>query len=139
MMFTRENKIMLDLFFIAQAAGKTAPNSQLMSQIQLMAMLVLGLVAYWLLFLRPHNKKRKEMQDKMSKLTKGDKVVTIGGIHGKVSSVKDNLVVLKIDDKTEITFDKTAIATVVNQKAQSEKESADSDTKQKMEIEDEKK
>jgi len=127
------------LFFIAQAAGKTAPNSQLMSQIQLMAMLVLGLVAYWLLFLRPHNKKRKEMQDKMSKLTKGDKVVTIGGIHGKVSSVKDNLVVLKIDDKTEITFDKTAIATVVNQKAQSEKESADSDTKQKMEIEDEKK
>ncbi|OHD41141.1 MAG: preprotein translocase subunit YajC [Spirochaetes bacterium GWF1_31_7] len=130
---------MLDLFFIAQAAGKTAPNSQLMSQIQLMAMLVLGLVAYWLLFLRPHNKKRKEMQDKMSKLTKGDKVVTIGGIHGKVSSVKDNLVVLKIDDKTEITFDKTAIATVVNQKAQSEKESADSDTKQKMEIEDEKK
>ena len=42
-------------------------------------------------------------------------------------------------DKTEITFDKTAIATVVNQKAQSEKESADSDTKQKMEIEDEKK
>ena len=130
---------MLDLFFIAQAAGKTAPNSQLMSQIQLMALLVLGLVAYWLLFLRPHNKKRKEMQDKMSKLTKGDKVVTIGGIHGKVSSVKDNLVVLKIDDKTEITFDKTAIATVVNQKAQSEKESADSDTKQKMEIEDEKK
>ncbi len=130
---------MFDLFFIAQVAGNTAPNSQLMSQIQLMAMLVLGLVAYWLLFLRPHNKKRKEMQDKMSKLTKGDKVVTIGGIHGKVSSVKDNLVVLKIDDKTEITFDKTAIATVVNQKAQSEKESADSDTKQKMEIEDEKK
>lgn len=128
---------MPDLFFLA--AGEQAANPQVMSQIQLMLMLVLGLGAYWLLFLRPHNKKRKEMQEKMSKLTKGDKIVTIGGIHGKVSSVKDDVVVIKVDDKTEITFDKAAISKVVNQKNNTEKESSGSEIKQDTEIEDEKK
>lgn len=135
---------MMDMFFLAEGAAGAGGgmDPQFMQQMQLMLMLVLGLVAYWLLFLRPHNKKRKEMQDKLSKLSKGDEVVTIGGIHGKVANIKDNLIVVRVDDKTEITFDKTAISTVKEQKNPHKKEAvveADDKTKTKAESEDEKK
>ena len=66
----------------------------------------------------------------MSNLKKGDRVVTIGGIHGKVVSVKEKVVVLRIDDRAEITFDKNAISTV---EAQGKEESAAADNKDKEE------
>lgn len=130
---------MSELFFVATAAGPAAGGFK--DTILLYAMLILGLVAYWFLILRPHNKKRKETQDKLSKLSKGDKIVTIGGIHGKVASVKDTLVVVKVDDNTEITFDKTAIATVLTKKneAEQEKAAAIANNKEELEKEDEKK
>ncbi len=64
--------------------------------------------------IRPQSKKQKEMQKLLDSLEKGDKVVTIGGIHGKISSVKEKSVVLEIDDNVKVEFNKTAIATVVN-------------------------
>lgn len=107
---------MLGLFFIAQdtaGSGAGAPGVTGMGpQFQLMVFLILGLVVYWFLVLRPHNKKRKEMDKKLNNLSKGDKVVTIGGVHGKVVSTKDKLVVVRVDDRAEITFDKSAISSV---------------------------
>ena len=49
-------------------------------------------------------------------LKKGDKVITIGGIHGTVSNVKDDTVTVKVDDNCRIEFNRTAIASVVNPK-----------------------
>jgi len=48
-------------------------------------------------------------------LKKGDRVVSIGGIRGTVVSVKDQTVVLKVDDNTKLEFTKSAISTVVEQ------------------------
>ena len=45
-------------------------------------------------------------------LKKGDKVITIGGIHGVVSSVKENTIIVKVDDNCKIEFNRTAISTV---------------------------
>ena len=47
----------------------------------------------------------------------GDQIVTIGGIHGTVVTVKDQTVVIKVDDNTRIEFTKTAISTVLNKDA----------------------
>lgn len=58
-------------------------------------------------------------------LKKGDKVVTIGGIHGTVSSVKENIVVVKVDDNTKIEFNRTAIASVVTDKPAQEEAPAE--------------
>ena len=55
-------------------------------------------------------------------LKKGDKVVTIGGIHGVVSSTKEKTVVVKVDDNTKIEFNRTAIASVVTDKPADVKE-----------------
>ena len=45
-------------------------------------------------------------------LKKGDKVITIGGIHGTVSSVKENTVIVKVDDDCKLEFNRTAISSV---------------------------
>ena len=75
--------------------------------------LVLVMLIMYFFMIRPQNKKQKETEAMISALKKGDKVVTIGGIHGVVSSTKDSTVILKVDDGTKIEFNKTAIATVV--------------------------
>ncbi len=49
-------------------------------------------------------------------LKKGDKVITIGGIHGTVSNVKDDSVTIKVDDNCHVEFNRSAIASVVNPK-----------------------
>lgn len=49
----------------------------------------------------------------LASLKKGDKVVTIGGVHGIIHAVKDTTVVLKVDDTTKIEFSRNAIASVL--------------------------
>ena len=72
--------------------------------------LLLLIVIFWLFFIRPQSKKAKEQQKFRNELKKGDKVVTIGGIHGKIDEVKDNTVVLAIDKEVKIEIEKSAIA-----------------------------
>ncbi len=74
-----------------------------------LVMIVLIFVIFWLFFIRPQNKKAKEQQKFRENLQKGDKVVTIGGIHGKVEEVKEHTVVISVDHNTKIEFEKSAI------------------------------
>ena len=118
---------MLNGFFLAQAAN---PQASAGSQMGFMVFLVIMLVVYWVFLIRPQSKKRKELAQKLSNLKKGDRVVTIGGSHGKVVSVKDKVVVVRIDDRAEITFDKNAISTV---EGHGKDEPAAADNKEKEE------
>lgn len=81
---------------------------------------VLIIVIMYFFMIRPQSKKQKETQKMLDALKKGDKVVTIGGIHGTVSSVKKDIVTVKVDDSTKIDFNRTAIASVVVDKPASE-------------------
>ncbi len=74
-------------------------------------------VIFYFFIIRPQNKKQKETKKMIEALKKGDKVVTIGGIHGVVSSTKEQSVIVKIDDNAKIEFSRSAIATVVNENA----------------------
>ncbi len=71
-------------------------------------------IFYYFVIVRPQSKKEKEVKNRLKNLQKGDKVVTIGGIHGKVSAVKANEIVIKVDSNTEITFEKSAIAKFID-------------------------
>ncbi|MFP3042835.1 preprotein translocase subunit YajC [Treponema primitia] len=73
--------------------------------------LIIGI--FYFLIIRPQNKKQKETQKMLGALKKGDKIVTIGGVHGVIQSVKESSVVLKVDENTKIEFSRSAIATVV--------------------------
>lgn len=71
--------------------------------------IVLLIVVFWLFFIRPQSKKAKEEQKFREGLKKGDKVVTIGGFHGKVVDVKESTVVISIAPNTEVEVEKTAL------------------------------
>lgn len=72
-------------------------------------MIVAIFVIFWLFFIRPQNKKQKEEQKFREALQKGDDIVTIGGIHGKVMEVKETTVLVSIDSNVKIEIEKSAI------------------------------
>jgi preprotein translocase subunit YajC len=73
----------------------------------------LVIVIFYFLIIRPQNKKQKETERMLSALKKGDRVVTIGGIHGVIQTVKESTVVVKVDDDTKLEFSRSAVSTVV--------------------------
>lgn len=82
-------------------------------------LIMIGLifVVFWLFFIRPQNKKQKEEQKFRESLQKGDDVVTIGGIHGKVVEVKETTVMVSIDSNVKIEVEKSAIVATPAQAA----------------------
>lgn len=79
---------------------------------------VLIILIFYFLIIRPQKKRDKETKAMLAAMKKGDKVVTIGGIHGTIVAVKDQTVVIKVDDSARIEFSKSAISSVVNKDAQ---------------------
>ncbi len=71
---------------------------------------------FYFLVIRPQNKKQKDAQKMLASLRKNDRVVTIGGMRGTVTAVKDDSVVLKVDDNTKIEFNKSAVSQVLERK-----------------------
>ncbi len=71
--------------------------------------LVLIIVIFYLFMIRPQVKRQKELAKYRAGLQKGDKVVTTGGIYGKVNDVKENTVTLEIAPNVHIKVDKSAI------------------------------
>ncbi len=71
--------------------------------------LVLIIVVFYFFMIRPQMKKQKEVTAFRNSLAKGDKVVTTGGIYGKILELKDNYVLLQIDDNVKIRVDKSAL------------------------------
>ncbi len=77
-------------------------------------------VIFWVLLIRPQQKQRKALAAKQAALKKGDKVITIGGMHASVNAVSGKTVSLKLSEGIFVKYDKTAIATVVSPKEDSE-------------------
>ncbi len=93
-------------------AGGAASASASGSLIGSLLPFLLIIVIFYFFLIRPQNKKQKETQKMLNALKKGDKVITIGGIHGTVSSVKENTVIVKVDDDCKLEFNRTAISSV---------------------------
>ncbi len=97
------------------AADPSASTSG--SMVTTLVTFVLIILIFYFLMIRPQRKRDKEAKAMLDSLKKGDKVVTIGGIHGTVVTVKDTTVVIKVDDSARIEFSKNAISTVTNKDA----------------------
>ena len=79
--------------------------------LQYSPLILMFLVLYFLL-IRPNQKRQKARANMLNALKKGDKVVTIGGIHGTIVEITDDIVVLRVNESTRITFDRTAVNSV---------------------------
>jgi preprotein translocase subunit YajC len=78
--------------------------------------IIMVFIVFYLLLIRPQQKKQKEHQKLLSELGKGDKVITNGGLYGTISDAKDHVVVLKIAENVKVEVVKSAIATVVEKR-----------------------
>lgn len=76
---------------------------------QVVPLLLIGVVFYFFM-IRPQMKKAKDQKKYREGMSKGDKVVTVGGVHGKILEMDDTTVVLEMIDKNRIKVEKSAIS-----------------------------
>ncbi|MEX1132922.1 MAG: preprotein translocase subunit YajC [Flavobacteriales bacterium] len=88
---------------LLQAQGEQNPMS-------FWIMMGLLMVVFYFFMIRPQQKKAKDAKKFRESLEKGSKVITIGGIHGKVVEVNDTTVLLDVDNNVKLRFEKSAIA-----------------------------
>ena len=72
-------------------------------------MLVLVFVVMWLFMIRPQRKQQKEMEKFRNSLSKGDKVITVGGIYGEIVEVNEKTALIKVDGDTKLRVDKNGL------------------------------
>ncbi len=77
----------------------------IMDQLLGLAPILLMFVAMWFILIRPAKKRQQETQNMQSSLQRGDKVITIGGLHGVIDAIEDTAVTLKIADNVRIVND----------------------------------
>jgi preprotein translocase subunit YajC len=92
------------MFTILQAAAGQQGGGW---QMWIMLALIFGVM--WFFMIRPQRKQQKELQNFRDSLKEGDKVVTIGGIYGTVCEVKEDSVLIEVDNNVKIRVSKQAI------------------------------
>ena len=98
--------------FLPLLAGPpAAPISGWQAQLLQLAPLILIFVVFYLVLIRPQQQRQKKLAQMIASVVKGDQVVTSGGIVGTVWAVKDDRVVVQVND-TRLDFVKSAIVSV---------------------------
>jgi len=100
---------------LAQTGGQPAAPAPSMAQRAFGPIsIVLIFVIFYFLLIRPQQKRQKEHQKMLESLSKGDRVLTSGGMFGVVLGIDEQKVVLKIADNVKAEFAKSAIAHIVS-------------------------
>jgi preprotein translocase subunit YajC len=100
-----------DAFAQAQGGGP-APNTMAQLLVQLGYFIPILVIIYFLM-IRPQRQRQKQLDQMISTLKKGDRVLTSGGIFGTVVGVDDRKAVLKIADEVKVEFSKSSIVQVL--------------------------
>lgn len=79
------------------------------SVLLIMQLVLLGVIFYFFL-IRPENKRRKAVTTMQNSLAKGDRVVTIGGIHGRIHTIEEQTITLINDEGQKWIFERNAIS-----------------------------
>jgi preprotein translocase subunit YajC len=92
----------MNIFLMAQGAEGGGASVFLMWGIVI--------IIFYFFMIRPQQKRQKDAKAFREGLKKGDKVVTIGGIHGKVDTVKENTVIITVEDGIKLKVEKSALS-----------------------------
>jgi len=94
------------IFLLAEAGGGGGGGL-----FQLLLPLLLIFAVFYFFIYRPQQKRQQEHEEMVENLEQGDKIVTVGGIHGTIQKVEDNSVLAQVDSKgTRLRFNKDAIS-----------------------------
>jgi preprotein translocase subunit YajC len=107
--------------FILLQAKTSSASSQLISNLIFIGGIIL---VFYFFMIRPQAKKQKDQKNFITSIKKGDKVVTIGGLYGKVYAVDEETVTLEVDKSVKLTFDKNSISQEYSKRYQEKGENA---------------
>lgn len=102
------------LTILLQAAA--APKAGLWQNLFLILIII---VIFYFFLIRPQMKRNKEQQQFHNSLQKGQKAITIGGLHGRIADIQENTVTLEVDN-VKMKFEKSAIASSINDQLNTE-------------------
>ena len=98
--------MLLSILAQAAAGGSQAMIYQVVTWVGIIGV-------FYFFMIRPQQKKAKEQKELLAAIKKGDEVVTIGGMHGKVYLVDESTVTLDLDKGVKLTFDKSAVSRTI--------------------------
>lgn len=81
--------------------------------ISTVVMFALIIFIFYFMIIRPQSKRQKERQKMLEAMKKGDKIVTSGGLHGKIIGMEDKTVLVEIADNVKVKVEKSAVSAVV--------------------------
>ncbi|MEW6534210.1 MAG: preprotein translocase subunit YajC [Candidatus Auribacterota bacterium] len=104
----------MSLFLFAQAAAPAATPPQSLGGmfLSMLPMFVVIIVIFYFIVYRPQQKEQKRRNEVLNNLNKGDKVITAGGIHGVVATVKTDTVLIKVDGDVKLEVSKPSVTVV---------------------------
>ena len=102
--------MLLNIILLMMPQGEGGGGGGLMSFLPF----ILIIVVMYFLMIRPQMKRQKERQRMIDAIQKGDKVVTSGGVHGKITGFTDDgkIVIIQVDEKVKLNVDRSAINAV---------------------------
>lgn len=100
-------------FFISDAAAAAAPAAQQGDPMTSLIFFGGMILIFYFILIRPQSKRAKEHRELVANLSKGDEVVTSGGMLGKIIDVGEQFVTVEVADNTQVKIQKQAVATVL--------------------------
>jgi len=97
----------------AQTAAAGAADPGIMGSLTTFAPIIIMFVVMYFIMIRPQQKRQKELKSMMDALAKGDEVITVGGVLGRVSKVTEGYVTIEVAAGTEIVVQKNAVTTLL--------------------------
>lgn len=101
---------MLD-FFINNAWAQSAPQQG--GGGSLLFMVIIFFVIFYFMLIRPQTKQAKEHKEMIESLSKGDEVVTTGGMLGRINKIGDNFIAIEVASNLEIKVQKNSVSAVM--------------------------
>ena len=80
-----------------------------------MLMIVAMIAIFYFVMIRPQSKKQKELKRQREAMQKGDRVVTAGGIHGRIREIKDTTIIVEVAPNVDLKLDKASVYPVVEE------------------------
>ena len=72
--------------------------------------IILIIVVFYFFMIRPQMKKQKEQKKFREEIKKGDRIITIGGVHGKIAEISDKTFIIEVEGGTRLKIEKTAVS-----------------------------
>lgn len=88
---------------------------KIMEQLAGLWPLLLMFAIFYFLLIRPQQKRQKAVKQMQASLEKGQKIVTVGGLHGIIDGIDEGKVVIKAGDGSRLTYDRQAIREVISE------------------------